>query len=147
MIDRERLKLELIDHEGKRPDPYDDATSKTLGRGDLIEGNITIGIGRNLNGRGLIEREIDFLFQNDVDLVLRDLQTFQWFDSLSDNRKRAVINMRFNLGPAGFRQFTRWMAAMGRRDYEAASNHMLESLWRRQTGRRVMDLAKMIENG
>ncbi len=147
MIDRERLKLELIDHEDKRQFPYDDATGKTIERGDLVAGNITIGIGRNLNGRGLSEREIDFLFQNDVDLVLRDLSTFPWFDSLSDTRKRAVINMRFNLGPAGFRQFTRWMAAMGRRDYEAASNHMLESLWRRQTGRRVIDLAKMIQVG
>jgi lysozyme len=146
-MSREQLRDQLIRHEGKRQHPYDDATGETLSPGDTLHGNLTIGIGRNLTGVGISDREIEFLFSTDIDRCIRDLATFPWFDSLDDTRQRAIVDMRFNLGPGKFREFTRVMAALGRRDVDAAAQHMLASKWASQVGRRAIRLAKMVQTG
>jgi lysozyme len=82
----------------------------------------TVGIGRNLEARGLSGLEIEylgmenfddiyekeltpaegeFLLNNDIDLVLDQVSNeFEWFDSLNAVRKEIIINMVFNLGLA-----------------------------------------------
>ena len=44
---------QLVIDEGDRNFPYDDATGRTLIRGDTLKGNITVGIGRNISGIGI----------------------------------------------------------------------------------------------
>ena len=55
----EELYAQLSLHEDKRSFPYVDSVGK-----------VSIGIGRNLDDRGLSPDEIDYLYRNDIELVV-----------------------------------------------------------------------------
>lgn len=135
-MNRSDLTTLLIRHEGMRAFPYMDTARK-----------ITIGVGRNLTDEGLSQAEITFLLDNDLDAVIRDLQSFDWFNGLSDARQMALVSMRFNLGPDGFRGFRHMIHALAVGDYPAAAQSMRDSLAARQTGGRYEELAQMMEQG
>jgi hypothetical protein len=80
---------------------YDDATGKELRPGDTLKGNLTIGIGRNLTGRGISSSEAMVCFEHDLADVFADLEKFPWWGPLDVVRQMAVADVRFNLGPAG----------------------------------------------
>jgi lysozyme len=135
-MDRERLRGQLMLHEGLRRFPYTDTVGK-----------LTIGVGRNLTDVGLSASESMFLLDNDIEECLKDLSTFPWFDGLGDVRQRVIVDMRFNLGPNKFRGFKNTLAAVARGDYHAAATGMSRSLWARQVGRRAVRLATMMRTG
>ena len=62
-------------------------------------GKNTIGVGRNVDDRGITEDESDYLLGNDIDLCVDELEdNFTWYKNLSDARQRVLVNMCFNLG-------------------------------------------------
>lgn len=136
MTDRERLRAQLMLHEGLRRFPYTDTVGK-----------LTIGVGRNISDVGISEAEAMVLLDNDIDQCIRDLSTFTWFPELNAVRQRVMVDMRFNLGPNRFRTFKNTLAAVARGDYQAAANGMLRSLWARQVGGRAIRLATMMRTG
>jgi lysozyme len=129
------LIAQLMRHEGVALLPYVDTT-----------GNLTIGVGRNLTSRGITADEAAVLLHNDLELARGDLVRFPWFAFLSPSRQRALIDMRFNLGPSRFRGFAALLAALERQDYQAASVAMLDSKWARQVGARADRLATMLRD-
>lgn len=137
MSDRQRLVDQLVEHEGLKHVAYKDTADK-----------ISIGVGRNLTDVGLSDAEIMTLLEHDIDDVVHDLNTFIWFPALDAVRQRAVSDLRFNVGPGGFRMFRKLIAAMARRDYVAASYELVASRWARQVAPdRVKRLRDMIETG
>ena len=85
---------QLVIDEGDRNFPYDDATGRTLIRGDTLKGNITVGIGRNISGIGISADEKALMYSNDrgrADALAR--ATFSTYDTLTDNRKAALLMM------------------------------------------------------
>jgi lysozyme len=135
--ERELLAQELDRDEGRETLPYVDTVGK-----------ITIGVGRNLTDRGLSPDEIDYLLQNDIDLVVREMaQAFPWAARMTPARQRVLANMLFNLGLVRLRGFRNTLAAMERGDYRAAAAGMLASKWARQVGARATRLARMMERG
>jgi lysozyme len=135
--ERDALVAGLRWDEGVRPFPYTDTVGK-----------LTIGVGRNLSDRGLSNDEIDYLLQNDIDLVIDDLnRALPWWVELSPARQRVLANMCFNLGIARLKGFVRTLAAMRRGDYAAAAQGMRESLWAKQVGARAERLARLMEAG
>lgn len=127
---------QLILHEGLRLRPYVDTVGK-----------LTIGVGRNLTDVGITEEEAQLLLANDLERVRKDLETFSWFHTLDEVRRRVVMDMRFNLGPTGFRGFVGMIAALARRDYQAAALHMQESKWCSQVGLRGVRLVGWMRTG
>lgn len=123
-------------HEGRRRTVYFDSL-----------GVPTIGVGRNIRDKGLSEDEIDYLLQNDVRECLADLVTFPWFDALDNVRQNVLIDMRFQLGAAGFRKFKGTLAAVASGDYVKAGDHMQASLWARQVPTRAKTLIRMMKTG
>ncbi len=135
----------------------------------------TIGVGRNLEAKGLtdfeqmhifgrdgmskqevIERlkeqgvtteQAMWLLANDISECIKDLKTFTWFDQLDDVRAKVVIDMRFNLGRAGFRKFRKMIAALERGNYGAAADEMVDSAWYHQVGNRSKRLVAMMRTG
>jgi lysozyme len=108
----------------------------------------SIGVGRNLEAKGLSPDEIDYLLDNDMAEAELDARAiFSGFDDLSDNRKAALINLAFNLGRTRLSAFTRTIEAINAGDFQAAAKEMLDSLWARQVGERAKRLARMIEEG
>ena len=139
--DREKLKLQLMRHEGikiaqGRAVPYLDTVGK-----------VTIGFGRNLTDRGMSLDEAHFLLENDVDLAIRDAMTFPWFADLDAIRQRVIVDMCFNLGLPKLRQFTHTLAMVARGDYDAAADAMLSSKWAGQVKTRATRLAQMMRTG
>jgi len=69
---QKKLTDQLIKHEGLRLKPY-----------HCPAGKLTIGVGRNLEDKGITEEEAVMLLENDIQECLKDLGTiFQAFDLL-----------------------------------------------------------------
>jgi len=61
-------------------------------------------------------------------------------------RWRAIVNMAFNLGPR-LGQFKNFLAAVNQRDWPVAADHMMQSKWATQVGKRAERLRDMILTG
>ena len=110
----------------------------------------TIGVGRNISksGLGLSDDEVDYLLENDIVRVIKELSLeYPWFKNLDDVRKDAIIDIGFNLGATRLRGFRRALAAMEVADYKTASLEFLDSKWSRDVKGRSTELAYMIEMG
>jgi lysozyme len=136
--DRERLRMQLVRHEGIRLKPYRDQG-----------GTLTIGIGRNLDEVGISLIEARMMMDGDIDRALHWLSARHgdWFAVLDPPRQAAVVNMAFNLGPSKFARFRKFLAAMIVRDYATAAIEMLHSEWSQQVGNRATELAGIIRTG
>lgn len=139
-MDNKKLQGELITDEGIENFAYQD----TLGYW-------TIGVGRLIDkrkGGGLSNQEILYLLQNDInDRVLSLSNLFPWFNRLSDNRQRVLVNMAFQLGTDGLLAFKKALSAMQSGDFETAANEMLFSKWAQQTPARAKRLAERMRVG
>ena len=111
----------------------------------------TIGAGRNVDpqgGLGLSDDEVDYLLQNDIERVIKELSSeYPWFNSLDDVRKDAMIDISFNLGATRLRGFKRALAAMEVADYTTAAKEFLDSKWSQDVKGRATELCYMIETG
>lgn len=146
-MDVPQLLKELERDEGFRLKPYDDATGKELKPGDTLQGFITIGIGVNLS-EGLTYNEAMTLSAGRVARAERDARrALPSFDDLSEARKRALVNMSFNLGLPRLLGFKNMLAALAAHDYERAAAEALKSVWARQVGDRAQRIATMIREG
>ena len=134
-MDMDKLMDELIRDEGLRLKVYLDS-----------EGIETIGVGRNLQ-KGITRDEAMFLLNNDIRFAIQEAMTFPWYEKLTEQRKRVIVNMIFNLGLTRFSGFKNTIRYLEMGDYEAASEEMLDSKWARQVGVRATRLSDMMRNG
>lgn len=132
MIDRARLRSQLISHEDNRQFVYDDATGKPIGPGSVVKGNPSIGIGRNLHGKGLSLTERAYLLDNDISDALREAMIFPWFEALDPVRQNVVVELIFNMGLPRFRTFKQFIRRMSERQWTVAAYELEDSLWSRQ---------------
>jgi len=110
----------------------------------------TIGVGRNIaeSGMGLSDDEVNYLLENDIERVIKELSSeYPWFNSLDDVRKDAMIDISFNLGATRLRGFKKALAAMEVADYTLAAKEFLDSKWSRDVKGRAHELVSMIETG
>jgi lysozyme len=110
----------------------------------------TIGVGRNISksGMGLSDDEVDYLLENDIVRVIKELSSeYPWFKDLDDVRKDAMIDISFNLGATRLRGFKRALAAMEVADYTTAAKEFLDSKWSRDVKGRATELCYMVETG
>ncbi len=132
------IKKLLIKHEGWRNKPY-----------RCPAGKLTIGVGRNLEDRGLSDDEIEHLLENDIKIAVEDLKKIfgeKLWDELSNARKAVLIDMMFNLGYHRFKTFKRMIAAIKRKDFKTAAQEMKNSRWYHQVGHRGAELVWMMFN-
>jgi lysozyme len=129
--------MQLVqEHEGLRLRPY-----------FCTENKLTIGWGRNLDDKGISHREAVYLLESDLNECDVDLSRAlsSVYHELPYRVQAALIDMRFQLGGAGFRQFKRMIAAIMDGDYKKAASEMRNSKWYEQTPGRVEDLAMILE--
>lgn len=135
---RELTKKLLMEHEGLRLMPYEDTA-----------GLLTIGYGHNLDARGITGEIALKLLEWDLDECLLDLQGIGYWHQLSSARQGVLLNMRFNLGATGFRNFKRMHEALYAGDYDAAAEEIIDSAaYRTNSGleRRYGELADIMRN-
>src|SRR5210317_774405 len=155
---RENFIDKLVAHEGLRLQVYQD----TLG----ID---TIGIGRNLEDRGISKEELDwmdypsidhvyewgiteadavYLAQNDVQIVEDELlNAHSCLDRLDSVRQLVLIDMAFNMGVPRLCLFKKMWAAIHVADFVTAAKEMLDSRWANQVKGRATKLANAMHNG
>ena len=156
--DRQDLIKKLIAAEGLRLQVYKD----TLG----ID---TIGIGRNLEDRGITKEELAdldiptiehvyeygiteadavYLAENDVQIVEEELvRAHPCVDRLDSVRQLILIDMAFNMGVPRLCKFKKMWAAVECSDYPTAAKEMLDSRWAKQVKGRANKLANAMHNG
>lgn len=135
-MNRQLLRSQLERHEGLRLKPYLDTVGK-----------LTVGYGRNLEDVGISRDEADFMLDNDMDQVERQLETVDEYRDLEPVRQTVIANMAFNLGFAGLMGFKNMWSAIDRRDWDRAAKEMLNSKWARQVGVRAVELSEIMRTG
>lgn len=112
-------------------------------------GKLTIGIGRNLDDVGITEDEAMLLLKNDLRRVAKALQErLPFFNDLNPARKRAMVNMGFQLGVPGLIRFKNMLAAIERQDWDGAYKAALNSKWAKQdTPERALRVAERLKTG
>ena len=156
--DSDKLLDELIAHEGMVLTVYKD----TLG----ID---TIGIGRNLQDRGISKEELDHMDIPHIDLIYRDgiteadarylakndvrivedelLRAHPCVDRLDAVRQLVLIDMAFNMGVPRLCKFKKMWAAIHDEDFMIAAKEMLDSRWANQVKSRSTKLAHAMHTG
>jgi lysozyme len=138
---KEELSRQLRGDEDERPCVYKDSL-----------GFWTIGVGRLVDerkpGSGLSPDEITYLLNNDIDDRAEAVaKALPWFQSLDEARQGVLLNMAFQLGTEGLLKFERTLGLIEARQYEAAADAMLRSLWATQTPKRAKRMAEQMRSG
>ncbi len=137
LLDRERLRAQLVRHEGLRLKAYIDTVGK-----------LTIGYGRNLDDVGITTDEAHYLLSGDLDRVIRGLTArYPWFVDLDPVRQAVIVNMGYNMGLGKLATFVRMLAAVSHKQYGQASDEMIDSDWHKQVGVRAVELAAQMRTG
>ena len=156
--DRGHYIEKLIKHEGIVLNVYKDSL-----------GIDTIGIGRNLEDRGITQEELDdldipsidhvyeygiteadavYLATNDIEIVEEELcRAHSCIEDLDAVRQLVVMDMAFNMGVPRLCKFKKMWAAIHDGDYNTAAVEMLDSRWATQVGTRAIKLSKAMEEG
>ena len=112
----ERIKEQLVRHEGLRLKPY-----------RCTAGKLTIGIGRNLDDCGISQTEAYVLLENDIQNCEKQLldEIPEIYSALDEVRKSVLLNMCFNLGIGGLLEFNNTLAFIAAGDWERAATELL----------------------
>lgn len=136
-MNKVKLADQLKIHEGLRLKPYKDTVGK-----------LTLGIGRNLEDKGISEQEALVMLNNDVDYFYSQLnKKLTWFKALDDARQNVLVNMAFNMGVSGLLSFKMTLKLIEYGDYDNAATEMLNSVWAYQVGQRAIELSKQMATG
>ena len=131
------LSARLARHEGLRLKPYRDTT-----------GNLTIGVGRNLDRVGISKVEALILLTNDIAAARAAMdRLWPWWRKLDAVRGDAMAELTFNLGADGFSAFKTVLSLLETNAFGAAADDLLATKWAGQVGDRAQDLAQMIRTG
>ena len=128
----------------------------------------TVGIGRNLDDRGitdgellfmnktiddvydngLTEEEAYYLCMNDIAIVEKELlDSKPVVNQLTDVRQMVLVDMAFNMGVPRLKLFTNMWLAIEKVNYPLACAEMLDSKWANQVGKRAVRLSEAMKNG
>jgi lysozyme len=148
---------QIMKHEGFRGSPYKDSVGvETVGYGRNLEANpITqdewkaLGGRRDLNKEPLTEDEAAILFQNDLKVATKDAKSLfsgAW-DDLSEQRRKVLIDMTFNLGRSKLSKFKTMRKYLNAGDFEKVADSMQNSKWFQQVHGRGTTLVQQMREG
>jgi len=127
-FDRDLIKSRLKDFEGVVLQAY-----------ECSAGYTSIGIGRNLDTRGITEDEAMYLLNNDIDSVFKDLDKhLAIWRSYPLEAKYVFIDLCFNLGIHTLLSFRKTLAFCELGEWEKAAAELLNSKYAKQVGRRAI---------
>ena len=135
---------QLAKDEGFREYPYEDSEGYlTVGHGFNIEPDAIHPVVKRLLGYTtypLSEVFSKFILTEVVVGIWRQLS--EEFPEQPTEVRRILLNMQYQLGYTGLRKFRKTLAAIRERDYQTASEEMLDSSWAKQTPNRALRLSE-----
>ncbi len=109
-------------------------------------GWLTIGVGHNLDARGISQEAAMLILQDDIrDTKVGLLAKWPWMRDLSEARLGAMINLAFNVGLQGLQGFKKLLAAAQAGEFRQAALELLDSTYAHQVGERAQRLARQLE--
>lgn len=132
-----RLRQQLIEHEGVEYKPYRCTSDK-----------LTIGVGRNIEDRGISHETAMQMLDEDIDICINELQqTVSYWDELPEIVQEALVNLCFNMGIKRLMAFKKTFGYLREQQYDKAADELLDSRYANQVGKRAEDVADMIREG
>jgi lysozyme len=148
-----QLRAELRGDEGEVLRVYDDATGKPIGKGSTLLGNPTLGVGRNLSGRGISQVEAEVLLSNDIAACEAELAApMPWITNLTPGRQTVIYSLYFNVGlgnPARFQaKWPHFLQQMQAGEFGPAADNLETSQpWATEVGLRAKRLGELVRYG
>lgn len=132
----EKIKETLIKHEGLVLDMYKCSADVW-----------TIGVGHNLEDKGISNRAAMVMLEDDINDAIDDLErNLTFFHSLPAVAKEALVNLSFNLGITRLLQFKKTLGLLREHKFTKAANELLDSRYATQVGYRALEVAEMIRS-
>ena len=130
----ENLHEQLIRDEGLVLTPYRDS-----------RGFLTVGVGHNLDAKGLSKRAALVILDDDINDAKQGLMAkWPWMRDLSPARLGAMVNLAFNMGVGGLNGFKKFLAAAQAGQWEQAALELLDSQYAKQVGERSERVARQL---
>jgi len=141
------LKARVQDHEGLRTSMYLDSLGKaTVGIGHLVQAHERE---RFAEGVEIPMSEIIEIFEMDLNRAAAgaDLLISECIGhDLPQHVGEVILEMVFQLGTQGVRNFKKMWKAMRVKDWKTAAAEMKDSRWHKQTPKRCESLAEIVAN-
>lgn len=129
--------------EGTFEYPYDDSTGERV---FLDQGKLTIGIGHNLEAQPLPKHIIEELFRGDyTNAKIVCMELYPKFESFSQARRLALINMAFNLGMGRLKGFVKMNNLVNAGEWLGAAKEARQSAWFLQVKQRGYRVTTMMQ--
>lgn len=137
MLNNDTVASYIQGHEGLSLKPYYCTANK-----------LSIGIGRNLDDRGITKEEALLLFANDMRLAVSDLYRVFGEDwkTFPDNVQLALIDMMFQLGLTRFCGFKKTIEYLKAGNWKEAAREMMDSKYAQQVPKRAAENKSLIES-
>lgn len=134
-MDMKAVRERLIEHEGLRLDLYQDHL-----------GIWTIGVGRNIQERGISEETAMQMLDEDIEIVIEELdERLPEWQNYPVSVREALVDLAFNMGIPRLLTFKRTLAALNRQEWGIAANELLDSRYAKQVGNRAITISNMIK--
>ena len=164
-LNTDRLRSQLILEEGLRLVAYDDATGKPVPEGGVCEGNLTVGVGHNLDANPLTPQQLasvghdgrtqpithdDAINILDDDCIIAELAIehhLPWCEDLDEIRQRVLVDMTFNMGIVKLMAFNTFLSLLEAHNFEQAASDLASTAWYHQVGSRARRLVAMVSTG
>lgn len=131
---QQSIKDYIMSNEGVRKYPY-----------RCSAGKLTIGIGRNLEDKGLSDSEVMYLFDNDLQDTQDSAESiFEDFSQYTLEEQTVILDMLFNLGTTRFKTFKKFIRAIKERDLKEAARQIEQSAYFHQVPNRARRNVKML---
>lgn len=152
------MQRQITHHEGKKNYPYRDTRGYwTIGVGHLIgesgsdEDLANSGYSQYTRTNPMPESEVSELFQEDLDHHKEIAEGYDFYDDMSEEGKRAILDLTFNMGdfynkkkPNGTYVWANLRRQIQAGNWEGAADNLASSAYARQVGQRAVTVTDLL---
>ena len=135
-MNREAVRKRLIEEEGLRLFPYTCTSDK-----------LTLGVGRNIQDRGISDITALQMLDEDIDLCVHELEkNISWWDEAPAGIQEVLIDLCFNMGISRLMLFTKTLQYLSHGAMENAAAELLDSRYATMVPKRAKRNADIIRS-
>lgn len=135
-MDLDKVKKRLIQEESMQLFPYKCSANK-----------LTLGVGRNIEDRGISDVTAMQMLEEDIDLCVEELaRNITWWEEAPDGIQEVLIDLCFNMGISRLMLFTKTLGYMGSGEMSKAADELLNSRYATMVPNRAKRNADIIRS-
>lgn len=151
------MQKQIAVHEGQVNYPYKDSRGFwTIGIGHLIGDGSDAALARSgyskyTKDNPMPDEEVSTLFQKDLDKHKKIAESYPFYEGMSDEGKKAILDLTFNMGdfynkkkPDGSYEWRNLREQLNRGDWNAAADNLASSAYARQVGNRAVTVTNQL---